>query len=204
MTTRWQRVARATVGDDYAARYAARFRALAERGADTHGEAALVASLVAAPARVLDAGCGTGRTTVRLADLGYDVVGCDVDDAMLAVARDEAPGLDWRLADLATTDLGTRFDLVLLAGNVVPLVEPGTLPAVAERIAAHLAPDGRVVAGFGLDRAHLPAGCPVTPLHEYDAALAAAGLVPGERWSTWEQAAFDEGSGYVVTVGGPG
>lgn len=199
MSTRWEQIARAQAGADYATTYADRFRRMAERGQDVHGEAALVAQLVEPPARVLDAGCGTGRIAVRLDELGYDVLGVDVDASMLAVARAEAPDLDWRLGDLATLALGETFDLVLLAGNIVPLLEPGTLAAVAERLAAHAGPGGRVVCGFGLDAAHLPGDCPVTPLTDVDAAFAAAGLVAGDRFATWDGAPYD-GGGYVVTV----
>lgn len=173
---------------------------MAERGADVHGEASFVASLVAPPARVLDAGCGTGRIAVRLDALGYDVVGVDVDEAMVRVARAEAPALDWRLGDLAGLDLGERFDVVLLAGNTVPLLEPGTLGEVCGRLAAHTTYSGSVVCGFGLDPAHLPGDCPVTPLAEVDAAMAAAGLVPVARFGTWDSGDFHDGDGYVVTV----
>jgi SAM-dependent methyltransferase len=173
---------------------------MAERGEDIHGEAAFVAGLVDPPARVLDAGCGTGRIALRLDELGYAVVGADVDEAMIEVARADGPGLDWRQADLASFDLGQVFDLVLLAGNIVPLLEPGTLVAVAGRLAAHLAPAGRVVCGFGLDAAHLPAGCPVTPLAEFEDAMGAAGLRLEARWSGWDRAGFDPSGGYVVAV----
>ena len=61
--TRWTEIARTNAGDDYAQKYADRFRAMARRGEDTHGEASFVASLVAPPATVLDAGCGTGRVS---------------------------------------------------------------------------------------------------------------------------------------------
>ncbi|NPC98169.1 bifunctional 2-polyprenyl-6-hydroxyphenol methylase/3-demethylubiquinol 3-O-methyltransferase UbiG [Nocardioides sp. zg-DK7169] len=199
MTTRWERIARANNGEDYAAAYAERFRALAAQGQDIHGEAVFVQRLLDPPAQVLDAGCGTGRITERLAELGYAVVGTDVDATMLEQARAVAPALDWRLADLATMDLGERFDLVLLAGNIIPLLEPGTLGAVAERLAAHAVSGGLVVCGFGLDSAHLPAGCAPTPLAEHDAALAVAGLEPVTRYSTWDGEAYDDG-GYVITV----
>ena len=201
--TRWQRIARRGAGDDYPRVYAERFRRMAARGEDVHGEAVFVTGLVSPPASVLDAGCGTGRIAVRLAELGYDVVGLDVDAGMLAVAREEAPGLDWRLADLTSVDLGRRFVVVLLAGNIVPLLEPGTLPAVAERLAAHVAPGGRVVCGFGLDAAHLPGDCPVTPLADVDAAMSAAGLRAVARWSSWERTPFAEEGGYVVTEHAP-
>jgi SAM-dependent methyltransferase len=201
--TRWQDIARATVGGDYAARYAQRFRAMAARGEDVHGEATFVTGLVDPPARVLDAGCGTGRVAIRLAELGYAVVGVDVDASMLVQAREEAPGLDWRVGDLATLDTGETYDVVLVAGNTIPLLEPGTLADAARALAAHVRPDGgRLVCGFGLDDAHLPGDCPVTPLADVDAAFAAAGLAPVERFSTWDRAPYDEAEGYVVTVHG--
>lgn len=196
--TRWTDLARAQAGQTYAVTYARRFRELAAAGNEINGEAIAAAALVPAPARVLDAGCGTGRSTIALTAMGYEVTGVDVDESMLDVARTDAPGLDWRLADLATLDLGEQFDLVLLAGNIIPLLEPGTLDAVAERLAAHMR--GLVVCGFGLDEAHLPAGCPVTPLADYDAAMERTGLTVRERWSSWDGEAFDDDSGYVVTV----
>jgi SAM-dependent methyltransferase len=200
--TLWERIARTTVGADYAAAYARRFEALAERGQDVHGEAALVNALLAPPASVLDAGCGTGRIAVRLHEQGYDVVGVDVDATMLGEACAAAPHLEWLEGDLTTLELGRRFDLVLLAGNVIPLLEPETLRRVAQRLADHVLPGGAVVCGFGLDADHLPGDCPVTPLASVDAAFADAGLVAAERWSSWDREPFADG-GYVVTVHRP-
>ena len=198
--TRWQQIAREAEGLDYAGRYAERFRELAARGEDVHGEASFVTGLVEAPASVLDAGCGTGRVAIRLAELGYAVVGVDVDAAMLREARAEAPALDWRVGDLSVLDTGATYDVVLVAGNTIPLLEPGTLAATAERLAAHVAPGGRLVCGFGLDAEHLPGDCPVTPVAEVDAAFGAAGLVEEARWGSWDRSPYDAAGGYVVTV----
>jgi SAM-dependent methyltransferase len=197
--TRWERIARATAGDDYAEKYAARFRSLIASGQDTHGEARFMTGLVQPPNSVLDAGCGTGRIAARLSELGYDVVGVDVDATMLAQAEAAAPDLDWRLGDLSTLDLGTTFDAVLVAGNTIPLLEPDTLEPACRRLAAHLEPAGWLVCGFGLDEAHLPTGCPATPLAEVNRAMTSAGLREVELWSSWDRDPFD-GSGYVVTV----
>lgn len=198
--TRWQQIARDTVGADYAEQYAARFRAMAARGEDVHGEATFLAAMVDRPARVLDAGCGTGRVAIRLAELGYSVIGVDVDASMLLQAREEAPELDWRVGDLADLDTGQVFDVVLVAGNTIPLLEPGTLDSTAQHLAAQLDVSGLLVCGFGLDDAHLPRGCPATPLADVEAAFAAAGLEPLARFSTWGRAPYDEKCGYVVTV----
>ena len=90
--------------------------------------------------------------------------------------------------------------MVVVAGNTIALLEPGTLPPPRPGWPRTSTTGGRLVCGFGLDAEHLPEGCPVTPLADVDAAFAAAGLKPVERWSTWDRAPYDEAAGYVVTV----
>src|SRR5688500_2195169 len=104
--------------------YEARFEALAAAGQDPHGEATFVERL--GVRSVLDAGCGTGRVARELARRGLDVVGVDVDPAMLETARRRAPDLDWRLGDLASIDLGRTFKAAVLAGNVMIFLTSGT------------------------------------------------------------------------------
>ena len=186
--TRWLTETGATRGQAYAAR----FRELAASGADIHGEARLLASLAAPGTRVLDAGCGTGRVAVELDRRGYAVTGVDLDTSMLDEARAAAPGLDWRVADLAGLELERRYDVALLAGNVMVYLTPGTEAAVVARVAGHLLPGGLLVAGFTL-----AAG--VLPLVAYDAACAVAGLALRERWATWDRAPY-AGGDYAVSV----
>jgi SAM-dependent methyltransferase len=197
--TRWSDATGGAGGPDYAAR----FDALAAAGADVHGEATLCAALVPVGSRVLDAGCGTGRVAIRLAELGYDVTGTDVDRSMLAVARERGPALRWVEADLSRLDLlaggDPAYDLVVLAGNVVPLVAPGTESAAVARAAAHLRPGGLLVVGFGLDRAHLPPSAALVSLPEYDEWCAAAGLELVRRLATWDGQPYD-GGGYAVSI----
>lgn len=189
MANRWLDDAAVRRGDDYDRR----FRALAAAGVHVHGEADRVAAY--GPRSVLDAGCGTGRVAIELARRGIDVVGVDLDPAMLAAARRKAPALAWVEADLATVDLQRRFDVVVLAGNVLVFVAPGTERPVVERMAAHLAPGGRgrLVAGFGLSSGSLS-------LETYDRLAADAGLVLESRWSTWEGEPDRAGATYAVSV----
>jgi SAM-dependent methyltransferase len=183
--------------------YAARFDLLAESGADVHGEARLCDSLLGAPGRVLDAGCGTGRVAIRLTELGHDCTGVDADESMLDVARARAPGLSWVLADLSTLDEnalgGKGFDLVVAAGNVIPLLAAGTEAVVVSRLAALLTRGGVLVAGFGLDPEHLPLDDAPVDLASYDRWCADAGLAPVERFSTWDGDPY-AGGGYAVSV----
>jgi SAM-dependent methyltransferase len=198
--TRWS-----TIGGPSGDEYAQRFADLARTGKDMHGEARFCAARIPPGARVLDAGCGTGRVGIRLAELGFDVVGVDLEESMLAVARRTAPQVPWHRADIARLtpadlDGSSDFDLVVMAGNVVPLLAAGTLSRTVSSVAALLRPGGLVVAGFGLDVAHLPPRCPVTPLEEYDGACRLAGLTVRERYATWDGAPFAEPHGYAVSV----
>lgn len=197
--SRWTELTGGRSGEDYAARFAA----LARSGKDVHGEARFCAALVPPGARVLDAGCGTGRVMIRLAELGYDCVGVDLDASMLAVAQQQAPELPWVRADLAEFEPGllgiaADFDLVVVAGNVFPLLAAGTEATVVKHLAATLRPGGLMVAGFGLDEAHLPVPPGIT-LPEYDDCCAAAGLAIVDRFATWDAEPYD-GGGYAVSI----
>jgi SAM-dependent methyltransferase len=187
-------------------KYADRFAGLAAAGHDVHGEATCCASLVAPGARILDAGCGTGRVAIRLAELGYECVGVDSDASMLDVAREASDRVSWVLADLAdwvraqATHGAGGFDLVVAAGNVIPLLAPGTEARVIAGLAGALAPGAVLVTGFGLTAAHLPLPAAPFGLAEYDGWCVAAGLRLAARYATWDGQPFDDRGGYAVSV----
>lgn len=193
--TRWGAMA----GEHCPDAYSERFRALAATGADVHGEADLVQRLLPTVATVLDAGCGTGRVAIELGRRGFDCTGIDADAWMLARAQAAAPALRWMHSDLVDLDLGATYDCVLTAGNVIPLLSPGTEPEVVRRLAIHLAPDALLICGFGLDHRHLPLDDAPVDLVSYDRWCSAAGLTLAMRLATWEGDPYDEG-GYAVSI----
>jgi 2-polyprenyl-3-methyl-5-hydroxy-6-metoxy-1,4-benzoquinol methylase len=191
METRWQ--------DTYLPRgndYDDRWRKLAAAGRSIHGEADLVESLLrdSGATRVLDAGCGTGRVAIELAHRGFSVVGIDSDATMLHTARAKAPELTWLHADLVEMDshVGTEFDVVVAAGNVMIFLAPGSEGSVVDQLATRLAPDGLLVSGFRLNTGRLT-------LERYDEYAAAEGLELVHRWSTWDRKPFD-GDDYAVSA----
>ncbi len=170
--------------------YDRRWEELAAAGENVHGEADLVERLN--PRSVLDAGCGTGRVAVELARRGTDVVGVDLDASMLEKAHAKQPDVPWIVGDVADVDLGRTFDVVLLAGNVMIFLAPGTEAAAVANLARHFEPGGALVAGFSLEPGRLDLGT-------YDGHARAAGLVLAERWATWDRQPFNGGN-YAVSV----
>jgi 2-polyprenyl-3-methyl-5-hydroxy-6-metoxy-1,4-benzoquinol methylase len=177
--------------------YIERFRRLAAEGADLAGEARLVDAMAAPGSHVLDAGCGPGRLGAVLHQRGHRVVGVDADAELIAAARQDHDGPTWLVADLAELDLAAAgvhepFDAVVVAGNVMTFLAPGTETAVLRRIAAHLAPDGFALVGFGTDRGYA--------LADFDTHLAAAGLVLEQRFATWDVRPWREDADFAVSV----
>jgi ubiquinone/menaquinone biosynthesis C-methylase UbiE len=107
---------------------------MVDRAAPAHGE------------RVLDIACGTGivARTVR-ARLGPAalIVGVDVSPLMLAVAREVAPDIQWRLGDATNLPLaiGEQFDIVFCQQGLQFVADR---PAAAREFRRALVRGGRV------------------------------------------------------------
>jgi SAM-dependent methyltransferase len=174
-------------GDRYDDVYRQRERA----GENVHGEADFVQSF--GPRSVLDAGCGTGRVAIELALRGIDTVGVDIDPRMLSTASGNAAHLEWHLGDISSIHLGRQFDAIVMAGNVMIFLAPGTEGAVLNNLARHLDTRGVLIAGFQLSMGYLA-------LEDYDLLARQAGLKLLERWSTWHRDPWNGYSTYAVSV----
>jgi len=102
-------------------------------------------------ARVLDLGCGAGRTSVALAEIGLDVVGVDLSEPMVATAREQArlAGVEARFQVMNAMDLrfpDASFDVALFSYNGIELV-PGLQGKrrVLDEVFRVLRPGGRFI-----------------------------------------------------------
>jgi len=117
-------------------------------------EETLVLDYFADNARVLDLGCGAGRTTVALAEIGLLVFGIDISELMIDVAREQARQLGVEdLTEFAVMDARKlegvsdgSFDAALYSYNGLELV-PGIAGkrSVLAEVHRVLRPGGRFV-----------------------------------------------------------
>lgn len=190
--TRWE----TDTDDNHSNWYIERFRTMAAEGTDLEGEARLINAMVAPGSRILDAGCGPGRTSGALHRWGHTVVGVDADPALIAAAETDQPGPSFVVADLADLDLSSTehsepFAAAVLAGNVVAFVAPNTEADVLRHVAAHVVDDGFVAVGFHISK---------VPLEIFEQAVADAELAFEHRFATWDLKAWHADADFVVAI----
>ncbi|AHF80660.1 class I SAM-dependent methyltransferase [Thermococcus paralvinellae] len=70
------------------------------------------------PKRILDLACGFGRHAIKLAELGHEVVGVDIMEGFLEIARKKAEeqgvSVKFMKGDMRETNFKEEFDIVLL------------------------------------------------------------------------------------------
>jgi len=132
--------------------------------------------------RVLDAGCGTGDLSLRLAAAGADVVGVDVSPEVIETARRRAVGQpNVRFVAEPITELGEAsgaYDLIVSVTVLQHMTTEAALQAALGSLAAAMAPASRLVA-----------------LEMTRASLASAGHVAGRSAAAWRQAFATAGLG---------
>jgi SAM-dependent methyltransferase len=155
----------------YEARFVpALFEGWAERLVDAVG--------ISAGARVLDVACGTGavaRAAAARAGDGGSVVGLDLNEAMLTVARRLRPDLEWRQGDASELPFPDRsFDVVTCQAALMFVPDPGRALTEMARVAAA---DGTVGVQVWDRRAEQPAYDPFITVVEGHAGPDAVSLL---------------------------
>ena len=99
---------------------------------------------------ILDLACGTGRVALNLAKEGYEVVGVDVAEAMLDVAKSKqnllpssaASKVSFVNGDITTLELGRKFPLVIIPTSFKFCLTSDQQIACLSSVNKHLEDDG--------------------------------------------------------------
>ncbi len=168
--------------------------------------------------RALDAGCGTGRHAGHLADLGFETIGVDATEGMLAVARRSHPTVEFRQGRLESLPLDD--DSVDVVVSALAMCHAAELRPVLAEFARVTRPGGIVivsdphpttvqfggVAGFRDLDADPADGFTMPfvpnlhhPLHTYVKAAVAAGLeIVGCDEVTYPESAIESNPAYAI------
>jgi ubiquinone/menaquinone biosynthesis C-methylase UbiE len=138
--------------------------------------------------RVADVGCGPGRVAAFMAEHGLDVVGVDVSQAMLAVARTAHPHIEFEEGQLDDLSIETGS----LAGAVcwysIIYTPPNRLAEAFGELSRVLIPGGYVLLAFQAEG---------DPLHRIDAHGTHLPLI-SYRHSVQDVAAYLDDTGFRI------
>jgi SAM-dependent methyltransferase len=136
--------------DTVAASYADHVRNLLDEMPYERAMLALFAGLVHAAGRgpVADVGCGPGRVTAHLRELGVDVFGIDLSPAMIDIARRDHPGLRFEVGSMTDLDLADASVAGLLAWYSLIHIPDDEIGSVFAHFRRVLRPGGPLLLGF--------------------------------------------------------
>ena len=68
---------------------------------------------------LLDVGCGTGNHLVHLKEKFEVIIGIDINEEMLQIARKKLPGIDFLKGDMRKFSLNRLFDSIICMFGVI-------------------------------------------------------------------------------------
>lgn len=133
--------------DTVAAAYAERVKSPAELDPLSRGMLAAFAELVrtAGLGPVGDLGCGPGKITAHLAELGLSVLGIDLSPKMIELAGRARPDLDFTVGSMTATPVRDGALGGVLAYYSTHHTPPEALPVVYAEFHRVLAPGGHLM-----------------------------------------------------------
>ena len=105
--------------------------------------------------RLLDVGCGTGRSFMPMVARGYEVTACDISEAMVERARElsAGTGAEVVVADVRALPVLGRFDLVTCMDDALNyLLSDAELALAFDGVARNMRPGG--IFAFDLNTLH--------------------------------------------------
>ncbi|MFF3910495.1 class I SAM-dependent methyltransferase [Streptomyces sp. NPDC001848] len=136
--------------DTVASSYADQVRNLLDETPEERAVLALFADLVSSRGggAVADVGCGPGRITAHLCQLGVDAFGIDLSPGMIEVARRDHPDLRFELGSMTDLDLGDGSMAGLVAWYSLIHIPDKEIGTVFQHFHRVLQPGGPLLLSF--------------------------------------------------------
>jgi ubiquinone/menaquinone biosynthesis C-methylase UbiE len=100
--------------------------------------------LLPTKSKILDVGCGNGVDCIYVKNKGYDVVGVDMSEKMLDIARSKYPEIDFRLGDMRKLEFDkNEFDGIIAACSLIHIPKRD-IPSTLNQFAGFLKHGGAV------------------------------------------------------------
>jgi ubiquinone/menaquinone biosynthesis C-methylase UbiE len=99
---------------------------------------------------ILDLACGTGKFTIPIAKLGLPVVGVDICEPMLELAKKKSLNfpIEWCSQDARSMEFGQKFKLIIMGGNAFQaFLTKEDQKAMLTNVKNHLDKDGIFIFG---------------------------------------------------------
>ncbi|MBR5134115.1 MAG: class I SAM-dependent methyltransferase [Clostridia bacterium] len=107
------------------------------------------------PRTVLDLGCGSGSLMAALSERGYDMIGVDSSEDMLAIAAEKCPDSMLLCQDIRELDLYDVVDATVCTLDTLNhLLKTSDLASVFDRLRLFIAPDGLLIFDFNTQAKH--------------------------------------------------
>ena len=99
---------------------------------------------------ILELACGTGRITIPIAQQGFEIVGIDISESMLARAKEKTERqqlpITWHQGDIRTFDFKRKFKLIIFPFNAIAhLHDLPSIGACFKSVRDHLDDEGRFI-----------------------------------------------------------
>jgi chemotaxis methyl-accepting protein methylase len=114
---------------------------------------------------------------------------------MIDRAATKAPHIDWHVADLSEMSLDSKFDVIVMAGNIPLFCAPSSQAAIIQSLADHLVQGGYLISGFSLETrpdAYVRS--------DYQRDAKSAQLTEVAVYSTWDEHPSSDGDDYTVML----
>ena len=104
--------------------------------------------LIPKGSKILDAGCGPGVDSAYMNSQGFEVIGVDLSEKMLELARKKSPNIKFEKADIRELDFNkSTFDGILASYSLIHIPKKD-IPNLIKNFLKFLKPNGVICVGI--------------------------------------------------------